>query len=131
MGDLAVGPVSPGQRPDRKPDVARTGLLECVRQQPGKHQRVVKSIVGAGLWDVPMPGKGFQSQVIQAKIEPAGELHRAHDVVNGQCDSRTFSLGDQKRIIERGVVGNHGAAVHQLGEVTRNVAERRLVLQHL
>ena len=78
-----------------------------------------------------MPGEGFQPQIVQAQVESPGEFHRAHDVVDGQCGRCEFGFGSQERIVELGVVGDHRAAGHQLGEVGGDVGERRLILQHL
>jgi len=62
-----------------------------------------------------MPCKGFQPQVLQPEIQPAGQFDGAHDIVDWQRGLGEFSLRDQEGVIEGSVVGDHGAAVHQLG----------------
>ena len=67
----------------------------------------------------------------QPEIQPAGELHRAHYVVERQRRLRQFGLGGQKGVVETGVVGDQRAPVHHVGQAGSDVFEGRLVLEHL
>jgi hypothetical protein len=54
-----------------------------------------------------------------------------HDGVDGQLDARLIGLGGQEAVVEAGVVRDQCAAAHQLGQIVGDVAEGRLILQHL
>jgi hypothetical protein len=128
--DAAVATAA-GDRPDRQPHLPIPGPVQRRSQHPREHQRIVEGVVRTGLGDTPVPRQGFEAQIVQAQIQTAGQFDGAHDGVDGQLDARLIGLGGQEAVVEAGVVRDQCAAAHQLGQIVGDVAEGRLILQHL
>ena len=82
------------------------------------------------LHHAPVRGERLQPQVVDAEVQPAGQLDRAHHVVDGKLGVGELGLGGQERVVERDVVRDQRAPAQHLDHVTDDVGELRLVLQH-
>ena len=114
----------------RQPDVALARPLERRRQHAGQHQRVVEGVVRPFLGHPPVRREGLQPQIVDAQIQPPGQLDRAHDGVDGKLGVGELGLRGEERVVERDVVRHQRAAAQHLDHVTGDVGELRLVFQH-
>ena len=78
-----------------------------------------------------MPGQCFQPQIVEAQVESAGQFDGAHHGIDGQGRHGQLGFGCEEGIVEPGVVRHQGPAVHQFGDILGDVAESRLILEHL
>ncbi|CAG6998989.1 hypothetical protein PICSAR14_03200 [Mycobacterium avium subsp. paratuberculosis] len=82
------------------------------------------------LGHAPVRRQRLQPQVVDAQVQPPGQLDRAHHGVDGKFDAGEFGLGGEEGVVEGHVVGDQGAAAQHLDHVARDVGELRLVFQH-
>ena len=87
--------------------------------------------MGPHLADTPVRRQRLQPQVLGAQLEPAGQLDRAHHGVDGQLDAEELGLGGQEGVVEADIVGDQGASTQHVDQLTDDVAETRLIGQHL
>ena len=99
-------------------------------QHPGQHQGVVERVVRPLLGHAPVRGQRLQPQIVDAQVQPPGQLDGAHDGVDGQFGFGDLGLRGQERVVERDVVRHQRAAAQQLDHVTDDVGELRLVFEH-
>ena len=67
----------------RQPDVAFARPLQGRCQHPGQHHRVVEGVVRPLLGHAPVRGQRLQPQIVDAEVQPPGQLDGAHDGVDG------------------------------------------------
>ncbi len=94
------------------------------RQPVGPIQRgVVECIVRPLLGHTPMRGKCLQPQIVDAKLQPAGQLDRAHDEVNREFGLGDLGLRSEKRIVERDIVRDQSAPAQHVDNLTGDIGE--------
>ncbi len=78
----------------------------------------------------PVRGERLQPQIVDAEVQPPGQLERAHDGVDREFGSGDLGLGGQERVVERDVVRDQRAAAQYFDHVADDVGELRLVFEH-
>ena len=120
-----------GDRSHGQPHVAFAGPLQRGRQHIGQHDRIVEGVVRPPLRHTPVRRQSLQPQVVGAQFQPAGQLHRAHDAIDRQRDTGQLGLRGQEAVVEGNVVRDQRAPAHELDDVADDLAELRLILEHL
>lgn len=71
-----------------------------------------------------------QPQIVDAKLQPAGQLDRAHDEVNREFGLGDLGLRSEKRIVERDIVRDQSAPAQHVDNLTGDIGELWLVIEH-
>ncbi|CFE49075.1 Uncharacterised protein [Mycobacterium tuberculosis] len=82
------------------------------------------------LGHTPMRGKCLQPQIVDAKLQPAGQLDRAHDEVNREFGLGDLGLRSEKRIVERDIVRDQSAPAQHVDNLTGDIGELWLAIEH-
>ena len=131
VGDSAVRPASPRQRPHRQPDLALARPHQHRLEDLSQHQRVVERVVRPHLV-MPQCAASVSSRRLSVPSSSRRASSTVHITVSiGSSAVDQLGLGGQEGVVEADVVGHQRAAPQQLDQVADDVGEPRLALQHL